>query len=101
MSRPAHIAALDEALEAALLRMDSTDEAVRKVLDRVILEHDRIEKEIHAALTPRANAYGDARNCVDAIKKLGYHVDASRVEGRTYSLPHDLEAARTRAKESK
>jgi len=105
MSRPAHIAALDEALEAALQRLTDAETALPAVLDRNLAAVD----EVDAAASARADAFYAAKNCEDAIRQLGYVVlngnqtvpkGASLLDGRSFSLADDWAAARVRAAES-
>ena len=107
MSRPAHIAALDAALLEQLAAFAAAEAEVVKVMDR----HHAALDEVDAALHARANAYGGARLCEEAIRKLGYVVvksdgltlgpDDSHLDDRSYSALADREAARQRAREAR
>lgn len=104
MSRPIHIAALDEALEVSLIQLDEAEKALPMVLDKNLSAH----YEVESAFQARSDAFYVARQCEDAIRQLGYVVlkgsatvakDASRLDGRSFSAAKDWEAARERAAE--
>jgi hypothetical protein len=86
VTRPAHIAPLDEALEHHLadLRNAEADQA------RVLATHADELRQAEAAQKARQDAYYAAQSCEQAIRKLGYVVlrpggtvppNASRLDG--------------------
>lgn len=101
MSRPAHIAALDGALEESLSELRSAEVEVHRVLDKYIVELDRIETELNAVLTVRAAAYSDIRNCASSIETLGFVLTQDqrrRLKAvESYSITQDKKDARERA----
>ncbi|MCP2265554.1 hypothetical protein ACFQHV_01075 [Promicromonospora thailandica] len=117
MSRPAHIAPLDDALNEQLAAFEEGNRTLARVLDENIVELDRLEAELKAvrqriddAASARVEAYHGARHCEEAIVKLGYVVLAapgsgrgvigkgrSRLDGLTYNLQDDYRNARIRA----
>lgn len=94
MSRPEHIAALDEVLEQAL---DSVSAADTKVAD-FYRDHIGVIDEETRVLQERADVHHTIGQTSDAIRKLGY-VLPSGVQERidetpNYNANDDKEAAR-------
>lgn len=116
MSRPAHIAALDAALDEQLRLFEQGNQDFAAALDEHIVELDRrkaeyeaLRSQVEAASNVRVEAYHGAKHCEESIKKLGYVVlgrtadgravggNVSRLDGLTYSLQDDYKRARIRA----
>lgn len=70
MSRPAHIAPLDAALEQHLHALVKAEAQQRDVLTK----HADALREVEAAKQARQDAFYAAQQCERAIRKLGYVV---------------------------
>jgi hypothetical protein len=102
MSRPAHIAPLDAALEEQVARLSEVEAEIAAFHD---LYYDVLEKH-DALITERANVYGGVKLIESSIRKLGYVVydgkggilpaNSSRLDGQSYSTVHDRAAAKDR-----
>lgn len=105
MSRPTHIAALDEALERSLSAIETSNAEVARVLDRRIVAFDAINADINAATSARADVYSDVRRCAESIKTLGYALTLAQRKKLdavgSYSLTNDMNEARARAAATK
>lgn len=108
MARPAHIAALDAALDKRMDELRAAEVEMRRVLDANIAEYDRISGVVDGATKPQMNAFYDARMIEEAIRKLGYVVldgpravgkDKSRLDGHTVNRAAEIDAARARVAE--
>ncbi|MDF1603367.1 hypothetical protein [Nocardioides sp. YIM 152315] len=90
MSRPAHIAPLDAALDehmSALVEAERRQVEVHEKHAEFLRLHAESMAEVKAAQEARSNAYYGAKSCEGAIRKLGYCVlgtvgsEASRLDG--------------------
>jgi hypothetical protein len=108
MTRPAHIAPLDDAITKALIRYDRAELDVQRFYDQHIATIDALEEEKREAISARSEAYYAVKECEIAIRKLGFVVlnaigkdergkDNSNLGDRTFSTGGDMEAARKRA----
>ena len=101
MSRPMHVAALDEALMKALAELPATEARLAAVLDECIAEHDAIEARISEANRARVDLISGIKKCAKAIEDLGYYLPPDvavkkDVEALTWALNKDFDAARAR-----
>ena len=101
MTRPIHIAALDEALLNSLAQLPAAEAKVAAVLDENIAELDAIEARILKVSQDRTDLITGIKKCADSIKTLGYCLpdgvpSRKEIDDLTWSMPKDRDAARAR-----
>lgn len=92
MSRPVHIAALDEALRKAIADEREAAQRYADILDR----HIDVLDEVDRAQRERVDAYYDIGYCVKAIERLGY-CQVVKVPDLSLNVADEKRAARERA----
>jgi hypothetical protein len=92
MTRPAHIAALDEALRKAIADEREARERLACSLD----QHIDVLDEVDAAIRERVDAYYAIGHCTKAIEKLGYCHVVTVPDDLRLNIQDEKKAARER-----